>query len=983
MRQKKWLYLSIITFIFLILFILSNHIFNWNQTRNLVKEIYIYNQLKDFYTNKESPVNIYFKRQIDILKFNLYNLFSSNPYNLDIFYIDVQESQIRTNEVLISNILKRDNTLRSHDRYWLEGNLNVDNKNYGIKFRIRGDQPTHWENKKKSWKIKILNQEYLNGYNKFNLIIPRDRWFEVNQSANIIAKKFGLLTPNSKFVLMNFNKKNNGLYFWSEDFDKNFLERHEYPEGEIIIGNDVGFDKIEINQNNDPFLENELLISSYKTIINSNSQITNSALLKWNIFLQLLKSRDLKKIDQDIEEYIDLKKFAIWYSLINIFGSDHSEKLDNLPWYYNSSTGLFEPILYDVQLLKRNPNYMLSSLENEVVKSILLSSKIRQEIGINLNKLVNKDQKYIIETFKNVYETIEKYIYIGIEPIHKDLDSIGSVNLGHLYYSFNNRISVLKENIEDIEEWLNNYRIFLDKEYIIDRDNKNSLLKINIYNENNFDVFLNKIAIKLDKKFIDSNLKINTFDFSKIKILLKRNSLNNYIEITPKNIEFNKDTLFIILNKLAVPNYNRFLIYLDNHSHLLVKEELKKSLFTNIPSAKIIFDFGEIFSNTKYQSKSLLTNIELQFKNSTNNKLIESKLIRSTNLYTTNEKFFYNDYLEDSKKTLKIVKLKNKYNFIESLNKNKINYQIDEKKKKIIIKSGNYELNSSLILDKNYGLEIEKGTILNLGKGVNIILNGPLLMKGTNEKRITISNINNNWGVISVINSKEPSIIEYSNILGGGIKDRAIINYKHFTGMINFINSDVLLSNSEITLSQIEDGLNIKNSKYNINKTTFSQNSGDGFDADWADGIIKNSRFIDNNNDGIDISGSEVTILNCYFELINDKSISVGEDSKVLISDIKIKNSVYGVVSKDLSNVTINNSKFLNNLFAISAYRKKPLFGGGLINSKNNVFVENEFNYVSDDYSSIFINGNKILDDNYHKHLLFLENFKSNSKKLN
>ena len=74
MNLKKISVLIVFILIFLVLFIISFHIFNWNKTHLIAKELYIINQLKNFYSNKESPIKTFFKRQLDIIYFNGINL---------------------------------------------------------------------------------------------------------------------------------------------------------------------------------------------------------------------------------------------------------------------------------------------------------------------------------------------------------------------------------------------------------------------------------------------------------------------------------------------------------------------------------------------------------------------------------------------------------------------------------------------------------------------------------------------------------------------------------------------------------------------------------------------------------------------------------------------------------------------------------------------------------------------------------------------
>ena len=115
----------------------------------------------------------------------------------------------------------------------------------------------------------------------------------------------------------------------------------------------------------------------------------------------------------------------------------------------------------------------------------------------------------------------------------------------------------------------------------------------------------------------------------------------------------------------------------------------------------------------------------------------------------------------------------------------------------------------------------------------------------------------------------------------------------------------------------------------NINKSKFV-----AIDIDFSKGAIENLIIQNSGTDGLDISDSKVDIRNYTGLNILDKGLSVGEKSKVLMDDISITNSKFGVVSKDSSKVNIEKGFFSKNYVSLSAYNKKPEYFGGLINIK-------------------------------------------------
>ena len=93
------------------------------------------------------------------------------------------------------------------------------------------------------------------------------------------------------------------------------------------------------------------------------------------------------------------------------------------------------------------------------------------------------------------------------------------------------------------------------------------------------------------------------------------------------------------------------------------------------------------------------------------------------------------------------------------------------------------------------------------------------------------------------------------------------------------------------------------NSNFNIEYVNFIDTKHDSIDFDFSNGNLNHAKFINTDNDAIDFSGSNADITNLYFEKIGDKSISVGENSIINISNVKAFQSYVGIASKDGSTV--------------------------------------------------------------------------------
>ena len=135
--------------------------------------------------------------------------------------------------------------------------------------------------------------------------------------------------------------------------------------------------------------------------------------------------------------------------------------------------------------------------------------------------------------------------------------------------------------------------------------------------------------------------------------------------------------------------------------------------------------------------------------------------------------------------------------------------------------------------------------------------------------------------------------------------------------------------------SQSEDAINIVDSNATLKNISFDNIESDAVDIDF--GLVKFNNIICSNikNDCLDISGSKIigTVLNV--DKSYDKGLSVGENSKVEIRNLTVKNSKIGFAVKDGSAVYLENVKSINNQYDIALFNKKQEFDTPFLEIKN------------------------------------------------
>ena len=242
------------------------------------------------------------------------------------------------------------------------------------------------------------------------------------------------------------------------------------------------------------------------------------------------------------------------------------------------------------------------------------------------------------------------------------------------------------------------------------------------------------------------------------------------------------------------------------------------------------------------------------------------------------------------------------------------------------------------------------------------------LSNGTKENPVIFTSDDTGWGGVLVTNSEARSKVNFltcsnANGIGPLVQDKGLDrNGWMLTGAVTFNRSNVDIFNSRFMDINSEDALNIVSSDFTIQGCYFSKLASDAFDGDFVNGTIQDCFFSAINGDGVDFSGSNAEVSASKFLNIIDKAISVGEGSLVKVSNCKIENVSFGVVSKDMSTTEVfNNTEIVNaNIAAFAAFQKKSSFGPATINIRDSNISESKMISLIQKGSSGFLNSKKI-----------------------
>ncbi len=268
-----------------------------------------------------------------------------------------------------------------------------------------------------------------------------------------------------------------------------------------------------------------------------------------------------------------------------------------------------------------------------------------------------------------------------------------------------------------------------------------------------------------------------------------------------------------------------------------------------------------------------------------------------------------------------------------------------------------YTFEVSQTVTAGHSLTVEAGVEILMGPGAAIIVNGSLVVNGTEEEPVVIHALDDRegWDAIRIADATAPCVLTHMTIRDA----RAGADPVMLEAAVMSLNSEVTLdgcifeNNLQCFAADggavIVRGCTFENTNRSehihivradaplVEECLFrGVNNEDAIDFDFVtDGVIRNNRILRTMNpdcDGIDIGDlcdglliTGNTIYDCF-----DKGISVGEDSQ----NVRIENNViagcdYGIAVKDSSTAVIDHVTLYGNRIAVAAYEKGARYHGG------------------------------------------------------
>ncbi len=237
--------------------------------------------------------------------------------------------------------------LETEEDDWVRGIMFFNDEMNRVKLRLKGDWLDHLIGEKWSFRIKISKGQTWKGFRTFSIQNPESRDFINEWLLHILCKKEDILAPRYGFVAVNLNGASLGIYAYEEHFEKYLIESNYRREGPIVKLNEDQFWRINwANIKYNTKLNYPVFEAGEILPFKENKTMTSP-----NLFQQFDIAKDLcyqlKFASQKPDYIIDTEKFARYFAMIDLFGSQHGMIWHNYRFYYNPILCKLEPIAFD------------------------------------------------------------------------------------------------------------------------------------------------------------------------------------------------------------------------------------------------------------------------------------------------------------------------------------------------------------------------------------------------------------------------------------------------------------------------------------------------------------------------------------------------------------------------------------------------------------------------------------------------------------
>ena len=272
----------------------------------------------------------------------------------------------------------------------------------------------------------------------------------------------------------------------------------------------------------------------------------------------------------------------------------------------------------------------------------------------------------------------------------------------------------------------------------------------------------------------------------------------------------------------------------------------------------------------------------------------------------------------------------------------------------LVLKEGAFAIEQNLVIPKSYTLMVNAGTSLDFVRGAACFIFGGVSLQGSEQNPVKI--------ISSDTSSRGWHMIQNTGTV--------LINHVHFdqmgtwrqggrilTGGVTLYEAKAKIQNSSFYNSQAEDALNIiRSDSVKLEALTFRNCISDALDIDFSTMVIEDCRFEKIKGDALDLAGTKANISGIKISEVDDKGISIGENSIGDIQKVECNSAYIGIAVKDGSSLHGDGLKFDSCYYDLAIFNKKPIYDESMVMIEKIDFSKSgDYKYLLEDQNKFTI----------------------------
>lgn len=236
---------------------------------------------------------------------------------------------------------------------WVPGKVQFQQKQFGVRARLKGDWTDHLSSPKWSFRVEAAQNQAVLGQTTWSLHSPKARYFLHEWLFHELLRREDILATPYDFVQLQINGQPKGIYAMEGHFTSALLERQNRLDGPILKWDETAYWELNKSLMHLPEISREVTPHPLQSIDSAPLEVFQEKY--WHstpenraLVLQAKeKMRAYLLGNVPLRETFKVQKLAQFLAISDLCLAYHGLYWHNLRFYYDPAVGKFEPIGFD------------------------------------------------------------------------------------------------------------------------------------------------------------------------------------------------------------------------------------------------------------------------------------------------------------------------------------------------------------------------------------------------------------------------------------------------------------------------------------------------------------------------------------------------------------------------------------------------------------------------------------------------------------